>query len=295
MHERFKHNIIAIAYDFDGTLTPQPMQEYTVLPKIGIKGKKFWDEVKKESIKTGGEEIVTYMRLMIEMSQNKKEPVTPKILKNLAKNIRFYPGIETYFNRINNYAKREFGKEIKIRHYIISSGLKEIICGTSIAKHFYRIFASEYYFDEYGKAVFPNVIVNDTLKTQFIFRINKGVESLNESINMHMPDLERAIPFQNILYIGDGLTDVPCMTVTRKNGGYAIAVYRSHSKYSKSTCKTLLRSGRVDFITTADFRRNSELVRLIKLLLHNMAEGVRYGKESFRQSRIYFSKKGANR
>jgi len=286
--KEFRHNVIAIVYDFDGTLTPQPMQEYTVLPEIGIKdGKKFWKEVNRESAQTNGEGIVAYMRLMLEKSKSRSFPVTAKKLGELAKRINYFPGVQTYFKRINDYIKKEFGKGIEVRHYVISGGLKEIISGTSIAKYFYKVFASEYYYNEYGAATFPNVVVNDTLKTQFIFRINKGKENLSESINLHMPMHLRPIPFQNILYIGDGLTDVPCMTVIRKNGGHAIAVYKPYSSHGKRICKELLKAERVDFIAQADYKSGSELDRLIKLLLGIMVEGIRYGRESFRQTRKY--------
>lgn len=293
MHSKkdtFIHNVIALVYDFDGTLTPQPMQEYTILPEIGIKrGKQFWKEVEKEALKTGGEEIVTYMRLMIDMSNHKHYAVTPKILKSLAKNINYYPGVKTFFNRICDYVETQCGVDVELRHYIISAGLKEIISGASIAKYFYKIFASEYYYDEYNKAIFPKVIVNDTLKTQFIFRINKGKESLHENINLHMPPQLRPIPFQNILYIGDGLTDVPCMTVIRKNGGSAIAVFKPGDSKGLKMCKELLKAERVNFIAEADYRSKKELDRLVKLLLNNIVEGIRYRRESFIQSKKYLS------
>ncbi len=286
----FKHNTIALVYDFDGTLTPQPMQEYTVLPEIGIKqGKQFWDAVQEEALKTGGEDIVTYMRLMLEMSKQQHYPVTPKVLRSLARNIEYYPGVQGFFSRISEYVETQFDMDLELRHYVISAGLKEIIDGARIAKYFYRVFASEYHYDEYNQAVFPKVIVNDTLKTQFIFRINKGKESLHESINMYMPSAMRPIPFQNILYIGDGLTDVPCMTVIRKNGGYAIAVYQLDNSKGLETCKGLLRAGRVDFIAKADYCKNKEVDRLVKLLLNNIVEGIRYAKESFDQSQKYLS------
>ncbi|MEN6425266.1 MAG: HAD family hydrolase [Phycisphaerales bacterium] len=287
---RFLHNVIAIVYDFDGTLTPQPMQEYTVLPELGIKkGREFWEAVRAEALSTGGEEIVTYMRLMIEMSKAKHYPVTPRVLRSLAKNIQYYRGVAGFFRRISDYVTTRLDSHIELRHYVLSAGLKEIICGASIAKHFYKIFASEYHYNEYDEAVFPKVIVNDTLKTQFIFRINKGKEALHESINLHMPPALRPVPFQNILYIGDGLTDVPCMTVIRKNGGYAIAVYEEENAKALRTCKELLRAGRVDFIAQADYRRNKELDRLVRLLLNNMVEGIRYARESFDQSNRYLS------
>lgn len=290
MGKKYRHNVIAVVYDFDGTLTPQPMQEYTILPKIGIKnGLRFWKRVNEEARRTNGEAIVTYMRLMLEESKARRYPVTVEKLKKLAKNIDYFPGVDTYFKRINDYVKNKFKNQVILRHYVISAGLKEIICGTTIAKHLYKIFASEYYYDEYGAATFPKVIVNDTLKTQFIFRINKGKENLNENINLYMPVPQRPVPFQNILYIGDGLTDVPCMTVIKKNGGNAIAVYKSHNSRGRETCKELLEAQRVDFIAKADYRSSTELDRLIKLLLDNIAGGIRYGRESQRQSEKYLS------
>ena len=288
MKKAFRHNVIAVVYDFDGTLTPQPMQEYTVLPEIGIRdGRRFWKQVNEESARTNGEAIVAYMRLMLEKTKARRFPLTAERLKKLAKNVNYFPGVRTYFERINAYVSKHFDEDIELRHYIISAGLKEIISGTVIAGYFYKVFASEYYYDEYGAATFPNVIVNDTLKTQFIFRINKGKENLSENINLHMPMPLRPIPFQNILYIGDGLTDVPCMTVIRKNGGYAIAVYKSHSPRGRKTCVDLLKAERVNFIAKADYRSGTELDRLIKLLLGNMVEGIRYGRETFRQSQKY--------
>jgi len=286
--KNYQHNVIAIVYDFDGTLTPQPMQEYTILPEIGIKnGKDFWKEVNAQAEKSNGEPIAAYMRLMLEKARAENFPITPDRLKELAANIEYFDGVKNFFTRINKYVAKQLGGKIEVRHYIISAGLKEIISGTTIAEYFYKVFASEYHYNEYDAATFPNIIVNDTLKTQFIFRINKGKEKLSENINLHMPMSQRPIPFQNILYIGDGLTDVPCMTVIKKNGGFAIAVFKGGNRRGKKICRELLRAERVDFIAQADYRRGSELDRLIKLLLNNMVEGIKYAKESFEQSKKY--------
>ena len=288
-NKRFKHNVIALVYDFDGALTPQPMQEYTILPEIGIKnGKRFWNEVKREARRQNSEEIVTYMRLMLKKSDMKDFAVRRKDLKKLGRNIQYFQGVESYFERINKYVKNRFSG-VKLRQYLISAGLKEIISGTKISKHFYNIFASEYYYDVYGKATFPNVIVNDTLKTQFIFRINKGMEKLYEGINSYLREEDRAVPFQNILYIGDGLTDVPCMTVIRNYGGCAIAVYKPYSPKGKDTCRELLKAERVNFIAQADYSDGSELDKLIKLLLDNMVEEIKYGRESYKQAKKYLA------
>ncbi len=287
MAKTFRHNVVAIVYDFDGTLTPQPMQEYTILPQIGIhQGSQFWNEVNRQAAQYNGEDIATYMRLMIEKSKSARYPVTAEKLAKLATKIKYFPGVQPYFARINAYV-RKLDPAIELRHYIISAGLKEIICGAAVSKYFYKVFASQYYYDEYGAATFPNVIVNDTLKTQFIFRINKGKEKLSESINLYMPPQQRPVPFENILYIGDGLTDVPCMTVIKKNGGYAIAVYKSRDTRAKKTCRELLKAKRVDFIAQANYKTGSELDRLIKLQLQTIVQGVRYARESFNQAQRY--------
>lgn len=284
---KFVHNTIALVYDFDGTLTPLPMQEYTILPKIGIDdGSKFWGEVSREARRANGEGIVTYMRLMLEKSQAAHFPVTRQVLAALARNIGYFPGVRGYFQRINDFVHSEL-PGVEVRHYVISAGLKEIIQGTSVAHFFHKIFACEYHYNEYGAAIFPNVIVNDTLKTQFIFRINKGKEALHENINRYTPVEDRPIPFQNILYIGDGLTDVPCMTVIRKNQGFAVAVFQSNNDEGLQTCKELLRVGRVDFIAEADYRKGSDLDKVLKLLLRLMAEGINYGRASFLQTEKY--------
>lgn len=288
---RFKHNIIALVYDFDGTLTPGPMQDYTILPALGIKPKDFWNKVSQESLRTHGESILTYMRLLIEACEKKDFKFTPFELKRLAGKVEFCPGVPSYFDRINAYIKKEFKDKVIVRHYIISAGLKEIIEATLIAKNIHRIFASEYYFDEYDRAVFPKVLVNDTIKTQFLFRINKGIENLNEDINEHMPKAERAIPFPNILYIGDGMTDVPCMAVAKEQGGYSLAVYKPHTPKSIKVCKDLLKAARADFIAEADFRAGSKLEKLIKLVLRSIAEGISYRREAFGQRNSYLQKR----
>lgn len=287
---KFKHNIVAIVYDFDGTLTERPMQEYTVLPKIGIQAKKFWDKVKEETKKTGGEEIVTYMRLMLKYADQSGETIKPADFRKLAKKIEYYPGVKNFFGRITKFINSLSDGKVELRHYIISAGLKEILRGIPFKDKFHKIFASEYHYDQYDHAVFPKIIVNDTLKTQFLFRINKGKEKMHESINTHMPHIERAIPFRNMLYIGDGESDVPCMTVIKKEGGYAIAVYRKGSSKSINKAKELLHAERVDFITCADYRKNSELERIVRIILRNIVEGITFRREIFKQYITYIAR-----
>ncbi len=277
----FKHKTIAIIYDFDGTLSPLPMQEYTVLPEIGIRGKRFWEEVREENTRISGEGMITYMMKMLELANSKKIPITRRNLGRLSNRIRYFPGVERYFPRINRYVRRISSNRVQVRHYVISAGLREILEKASIRKYFKQIYASEYFFDHYGAAQFPKLVVTDTVKTQFLFRINKGREKISENVNEHMPAHLRAIPFSNILYIGDGLSDVPCMTVTTKNGGYAVAVYKNGKGLTE--CKNLWRARRVDFIAKADYRQGSALDKTIKVVLDAMTKGIFFQETAFKQ------------
>jgi len=269
-----KRNIIAIIYDFDGTLSPQPMQEYTVFPQLKIEPKDFWSEVKKENSRISGEEIITYMMLMLKKANENRLRITKTDLGKMAENIKFFPGVEKHFDRIKEFVAKESNNKIKVRFYIISSGLKEIIDKTKIKKYFHNIFASEFFYNHYRAPEYPKLVVTDTLKTQFLFRINKGKEKFNESINEFMSDEERPIPFSNIIYVGDGMTDVPCMTVTTKNGGYSIAVFNPKERKSLSICKTLFKNARVDYIAEANYSKNSEFCIVLKTTLKSIIQGI---------------------
>lgn len=270
---------IAMVYDFDGTLTPLPMQEYTILPQLGISGQKFWKESREEAHRTGGDAMLTYMRLLVERLEERKTHLSRDDLKGLAHHISYFPGVSTWFDRMKGYVHRRSCGRVKLRNYIISAGQREILEGTTIRKHFHRIFASEYFFDHHGRATVPNVLVNDTIKTQYIFRINKGKEAAHESINEYMPEGDRPIPFANIIYIGDGMTDVPCMTVTKKNGGHAIAVFTEDKPKARRTCEKLLQAGRVDFIAPADYSSRKLLERRVRLILDMMLARIGYERE----------------
>ncbi len=273
-------NIIALIYDFDGTLSPQPMQDYTVLPEIGIRPEDFWTAVNAEIKRTGGEDIITYMRLMIEYADSPTlggVPITRENLKKMGHKVRYFKGVESWFDNIDNYIKEHSGDRIEVRHYIISAGLREILEGVSIFPRFREVFASEYYFDKYGHARYPNRVITDTTKTQYLFRINKGVEDLTKSINSHMPLDERPIPFENMIYFGDGLTDVPSMAVTRANGGHAVAVHTPRK--SKKACELLFRENRCDVYAPADYSQGSDLYRRTLLILNKVIANILLQKE----------------
>lgn len=278
---RFTKNVIAVIYDFDGTLSPRPMQEYTVLPKIGVKANEFWKEVELEARDTVSESMLVYMRLLLEKADEGKKHIKRSDFKAMASSIKYYPGVDTWFQRINEYIKEQSNNKVKVQHYIISAGMNEILDGITIKKYFKRIYASEYHFDHHGVAKFPKLLITDTTKTQYLFRINKGKEDLSETINEHMPESDRPIPFENIIYIGDGLTDVPSMVVTKKNGGHTIAVYKKGSPNGHKVCKKLLDAERVHFIAPADYRKGSYLDKRVRLLLKSVMAKIEYNKELF--------------
>lgn len=277
---------VAIAYDFDGTLAPGNMQEHSFIPSLGIDAATFWTETKKRAKDNDMDEILAYMQLMIQEAASKEIPIRKKDFENYGKSITFFEGVETYFNRINEYAKE---KGIALEHYIISSGLREFVSGTKIAKYFTDIFASGFKYDANGVAVWPALAINFTNKTQYLFRINKGIKNAydNTLINKYLPDDERPIPFNQMIYIGDGETDVPAMKMIKYEGGFAIAVYNSKirakkGKYSpKQICEDLIRQNRADFIAPADYTENSELDKLIRLIIdkiHSEIELKKYKK-----------------
>src|SRR3990167_7794126 len=262
---KVKHNIVALVYDFDGTLSPNNMQEDTIFKAYKIDKKKFWEKAHKLVVEKGYERTLAYLKLLIWDPAFRKKPIRQDDLRKLASQIEYYPGVQDYFDRIGNFVKkipevREW--DIQLEHYIVSGGIKDILDGCDIIKHFKKVYACEYEYQN-GIPVFPKLVINDTNKTQFLFRINKGKLSLSQSINTHMPETQRRIPFRNMIYIGDGITDVPSMTVTQKNGGSAIAVFDPRKKVP-STVRDMVREKRADHFAPPDFREGSLLIKILK-------------------------------
>ena len=234
-----KQNTIALVYDFDGTLTPKTMQEYTIIPRLKLNSDKFWTEILDEANATDGEIMMIYMRQLINHAESMNVKITKEEFTLMAHKIKYFKGVQDWFMNINNYIKNNH-KNIKIAHYVISAGHHEILEASSIRKNLTNVFGSQYYFDNNGYATFPKIVVTDTTKTQFLFRINKGKEKFSESINSHMPENNRPIPFENMIYIGDGLTDVPSMALIKKQNGHAISVYPKKSSEQKKVSNNLL-------------------------------------------------------
>ena len=205
---------IAIAYDFDGTLAPGNMQEHSFIPKLGINKEAFWKEANEKAMQQDMDEVLAYMQLMLQKADEKNIPITKKAFLDYGEKIVFYKGVDTFFDRINKFATE---KNVKIEHHIISSGIRDIIKGTSIAHYFKNIFASGFVFNANDVAVWPALAINYTNKTQYLFRINKGINNSydNSKINKFVEFDKRPIPFSRMIYLGDGETDVPAMKMIK--------------------------------------------------------------------------------
>ncbi len=264
---------MALIYDFDKTLSPRDMQEFHYIKSIGYDDPAaFWKECAEHTKRQNVDGVLSYLQLMIQ----KKPEVCRQDLIDEGKYVKLYKGVEDWFDRINAYGLQH---SIEVEHYIISSGIKEFILGTSIADKFKKIYACSYAYDENDKPIWPSRVINYTTKTQYLFRINKGVldETNDFDLNRSTPDSEKYIPFENIVYFGDGLTDVPSMKVVLQNGGYTIAVFND---IKKELAMELHENKRATFAAKADFSENEMIDKIVKGII-DTAE-LRYRLESYK-------------
>ena len=241
------------------------MQNFSFIPKLGMTSKEFWSIVQKENDKYDMDKVLCYMYMMVKIAKEKNIRITREFLNECGKDITYFNGVTTWFDRINEYGKE---KRIKVEHYIISCGNLEIIESCSIANKFTKLFACEFIYDEKGNAKWPKTAINYTGKTQYIYRIKKGVTSNNDDhdINEKMP--VKRVRMDNMIYIGDGLTDVPSMLTVKDSGGNAIAVY---PRGKRDRVTRYYEDGRVNYICEADYSKNSELEKIVKLIIDSTA------------------------
>ena len=273
--------IVAFLYDFDKTLCTTDMQNYAFIPSLGMTPAEFWAEANGFGRTNRIDGILAYMYTMIQESERRNRPFTRADLVEKGRRIELFPGVAEWFGRINAFGETQ---GVQVEHYVISSGLREIIEGSSISGEFKEIYASEFYYDETGRPVWPKLAVNFTAKTQFVYRINKGVLDVSDdkTLNDSMPDDSKRVPFTNMIYMGDGLSDVPCMKMMRAYGGQAIAVYQGSNR---AGVEELLARGRVDFIFPADYREGTGLDGTVKNIIRKMAIADRLWEENLFQLR----------
>ncbi len=276
-----KTPIVAILYDFDKTLCTTDMQDYAFIPSLGMTPAEFWQEANNFGREQRMDGILAYMYTMLREARRRDLPFTRQDLVEKGRSIVLYPGVEDWFRRINAFGLTQ---GVQVEHYVISSGLREIIEGSSISGAFKEIYASEFYYDETGRPVWPKLAVNFTAKTQFVYRINKGVlyVSDDKTLNDSMPDDSKRVPFTSMIYMGDGLSDVPCMKMMRAYGGQAIAVYQ---EANRPGVEDLLSKGRVDFMFPADYSEGTGLDQTVKHIITKMAICDALSEENGRQLR----------
>lgn len=258
--------IVALIYDFDGTLSPGNMQEFGFIQAVGKTKEEFWRLSDGIAVGNDASNILAYMKLMYDEARKTGIPLRKESFRAFGKNIELFPGVKEWFSLVNKYGA---AKGVKIEHYINSSGLKEIIEGTSIAKEFKHIYAGSYIYDEDGCAVWPGIAVDYTGKTQFIFKINKGIFSAhdNKMVNAKIAAEKKRIPYTNMIYFGDGETDIPCMKIVGMFGGNPIAVYDPASAKKKAYAEKLRRQGRVNFISPAIYTTDSRIFKLVRAMI----------------------------
>ena len=252
---------IAICYDFDKTLATTNMQAFSFIPRLNYNEQDFWAKCREFSNKYGADSTLTYMRVMIDECEKNGIKLTHDYLKQMGKNIEFFSGVTTWFDRINKYAE---SKNVNLEHYIISSGNKEIVEGCKIYNKFKQVFASEYVYNDEGIAYWPKNIINFTLKTQYLFRICKGTTELTDETTVNDRVDKKHVEFRNMIYIGDGLNDIPCMALIKEKGGTAISVY---PKGNEAISAKLLRDNRVNYACESDYSKGSKIESLLKLII----------------------------
>ena len=259
--------ILAICYDFDKTLSPNDMQAQGFIQSVGYDVENFWKESNDLASENDMDQNLAYMYMMLNRSTG-KVLFTKETLENYGSKVQLFPGVDTWFDRIDNYG---LTKGIEVEHYIISSGLKEMIEGTKIANKFKKIYASSFYFNEQKVAVWPAQVVNYTNKTQFLFRIEKGVLDVNDQgVNSYYEPNKYRVPFRNMIYIGDSDKDIPCMKLVNTNGGHSIGVYNSDTK-DKSKVFRMLDENRIKYFAPADYTKGSKLECLVKKIIDRTA------------------------
>ena len=259
---------VAFIYDFDETLSTTYMQDYLLIPMLGLKPETFWKKANAWSVENHADQVTGSMYYFTKIAREKNICLSPETLKACGKNIEYFEGVETWFDRINKYGKY---LDLDIEHYIISSGYEEIIEGCSIREYFKEVVGCSFAFDENDMPVWPARVINYQAKIQYLSKINKGLKKFDDkAVNEYIPDEKRRIPFTRIIYFGDGFTDIPSMKMVKERQGHALAVYKPKSR-RKAKAVQLLKDNRVDFALPADYREGKDIDTAVKTILNKIA------------------------
>jgi len=268
----------AIVYDFDGTLAPGNIQKHSFLPELTDDVQAFWAEVKEQSRQHDSDEILIYMWRMLELARTKSHAITSETLKAHGQRTPLFSGVASWFDRVNEYARARY---LDVEHYVVSSGIQDMIEGCAVSRHFKKVYGSKFIYDSEGNAIWPGVAINYTTKTQYLFRINKDVPNHwdSERVNRWQPMKERPLPFTRMLYIGDGDTDIPSMKMVRLQGGFSVAVFDPEdwgAGKSQKKIYRLISEDRAHFVSPADYSPGSQLEVIVKGILGRFARDVGY-------------------
>ena len=281
-------NVIAVVYDYDRTLSPGVMHDDVIFPEIGVESDKFWRDVDSIRQKGAYENELAWIRLLLEQPEFRR--LSNADLSRFGRKLQFFPGVPEVFGQLDQilgdskYARHG----VTLEHYVVTSSFKAVLMGSPLSSHVKAIFGCELDEDKEGQVFWPKRIVSHTAKTQYLFRISKGPEyvDLSHDVDDHMPEEERRIPFRNMMYIGDGPTDVPCFAVVSHLGGSALAVYDPNDKISFDICMTLREAERVHEIAEADYRSGTHLRRIMEYYVERTADRIVAKLEQGRQSRV---------
>ena len=258
--------IVALIYDFDGTLSPGNMQEFGFIQAVGKTADEFWQMSDNIAIGQDARNVLSYMKLMFDEARDKGIKLRRSAFKAFGKEIQRFEGVREWFRLVNEYGAAH---GVRIEHYINSSGLKEIIEGSPIASEFKHIFAGTFIYNEEGEAQWPGIAVDYTAKTQFLFKISKGIFSArdNKMVNASIAEDKKRIPFSHMIYFGDGETDVPCMKIVSMFGGHSIAVYDPDNEKKHAVARKLHRQGRVGFAVPAVYTKESRAFEVVSAII----------------------------
>ncbi len=257
-----KKPIVALIYDFDGTLAPGNMQEFGFIQAMGTTKEEGWEKSNSLAVDQDASDVLAYMKMMYDEARAKGISLRREDFMRFGRDIDFFEGVRGWFKLVNDYGAAH---GVRVEHYINSSGLKEMVEGTAIAKEFKHIFAGSYIYNEAGEAVWPGIAVDYTNKTQFLFKINKGIFSARDSkmVNASTAENKKRVPFSHMIYFGDGETDVPSMKIVGMFGGNPIAVFDPKNEKKRAVAAKLKRQGRVRFVAPAVYTPDSKAYKLV--------------------------------
>ncbi len=269
-----KHIPLAISYDFDGTLAPGNMQEYDFIPALKVKPSAFWETAGRLAEEHQMDHILAYMWAMLREADKADIRVHRSDFRSFGKGIQLFPGVNDWFKRINAYARE---KGVRLDHFIVSSGIREMVEGTPIYKEFKKVYASGFMFDHNGVACWPALAVNYTTKTQYLFRINKGSLDVHDNsvINKFVPKDQRPVPFERMIFVGDGETDIPCMRLVKDQGGHSIAVFNPGKHGARAKAQRLVTDGRATLFASADYQEGSDIDLAVKAIIDKVEASSR--------------------